>query len=130
VDVVSGATLVLELETAIRLGGLDESFFHYAEEVDYCLRVRRTGGRILWSCSTVVPHAVGGSMAHTSASAHYYTARNKLLLARKHDVPLLAPRLVKDQMVFAARAFRDRQLRAWATGALDGVRGIKGVRAS
>lgn len=129
VDVVTGATILLDLATAGRLGGFDESFFHYAEEVDYCLRVRRDGGRIRWSCTTVVPHAVGGSIAHGSASAHYYTARNKVLLARKHGVAVSAPRLLKDEATFALRAARDRHLGAWATGLLDGVRGVDGARA-
>ncbi|WP_199424939.1 glycosyltransferase family 2 protein [Actinotalea solisilvae] len=130
VDVVSGATIVVELATACMLDGMDESFFHYAEEVDYCLRVRRISGRIVWSCSTVVPHAVGGSLAHASPTAHYYRARNKVLLARRHGVPLTHPRLVKDQLIFCAAAMRDGAARAWAVGALDGARGVTGARPS
>lgn len=128
VDVVSGAVLVIELSLAKDLGGLDESFFHYAEEVDYCLRVRAAGGTIAWSCATEVFHAVGGSMPHTSKRAHYYTARNKVLLARRHTANWwLQPRLLKDEVQFGVAAFSDGAMTAWARGLIDGVRNISGM---
>ena len=106
---------------------MDESYFHYAEEVDLCLRLRQEGASIGWCCSTVVWHAVGGSLAHRSAGAHYYKSRNKVLLARRRGVRLwTSPRLVKDEATFAVLASRDGQLRAWGHGLRDGIRGVTG----
>lgn len=128
VDVVSGAVLVVDLSVAEALGGLDESFFHYAEEVDYCLRVRSAGGTIAWSCATEVFHAIGGSMPHSSRRAHYYTARNKVLLVRRHSaVWWLQPRLAKDEVRFGLAAMSDGAARAWSRGLMDGICNVSGM---
>jgi GT2 family glycosyltransferase len=129
VAIVSGATIIVDLAAAEAVGWMNESYFHYAEEIDLCLRIRRAGGHVGWSCSTVVRHAVGGSMPHTSASAHYYTARNKILLSRNNQAPFwMSPRLVKDELIFAVRASRDGHLHAWCCGLADGFRGATGRR--
>jgi GT2 family glycosyltransferase len=127
VSVVSGATVLVELAAVETVGWMNESYFHYAEEVDLCIRVRRAGGHIGWSCSTVVRHAVGGSMPQTSAAAHYYTARNKILLVRNNQTGVwMSPRLIKDEMTFAYRASRDGHFRAWKCGISDGFRRASG----
>lgn len=45
----------------MRVGGLDEHFFIYAEELDYCLRVWKSGLRVRFIPSAVVVHALGGT---------------------------------------------------------------------
>lgn len=127
VTVISGAVILVELAAAEAVGWMNESYFHYAEEIDLCLRVRRAGCRVGWSCSTVVSHAVGGSIPHTSASAHYYSARNKILLARNNQARVwMSPRLIKDEVTLAVRASHDGQLAAWRNGLADGLRGTTG----
>lgn len=127
VAVVSGAAILVELAAAEAVGWMNETYFHYAEEIDLCLRVRQAGGHVGWSCTTVVSHAVGGSMPHTSASAHYYTARNKILLARNNRARVwLSPRLVKDEVTLAVRASRDGHLAAWGSGLLHAFQGVTG----
>jgi GT2 family glycosyltransferase len=60
-DWVSGAAFVVRREVFERIGGLDEGYFLYFEEVDFCRRARRAG----WSCWTVadarVVHREGSS---------------------------------------------------------------------
>lgn len=127
VDVVSGAVLVIDLAVADSLDGFDESFFHYCEEVDFCLRTRQAGYTIIWCCDRVVSHAVGASMPRDSAASHYYMARNKLLLVRKHDKKWWRDlRVAKDQATLAGRAIRNGRGAAWLAGFLDGLRGTRG----
>jgi len=52
VDWVLGACLMIRRDTVTRIGLLDEGFFFYFEEVDWCLRARRAGWEV-W----LVPHA-------------------------------------------------------------------------
>lgn len=52
VDWVLGACLMIRRDTAARIGPLDEGFFFYFEEVDWCLRARRAGWEVM-----LVPHA-------------------------------------------------------------------------
>lgn len=129
VDVVSGATILVNLDDLNRVGYMDESFFHYAEEIDMCIRVAEsTGQKAVWSCRTEVPHRVGGSMPHTSARSHYYRARNKALLVRKHAANTwwASPRLVKEEGTFLLWAIRDGATGAWASGVRDGMTGRSG----
>jgi GT2 family glycosyltransferase len=60
-DWVSGAAFVVRREVFERIGGLDEGYFLYFEEVDFCRRARRAG----WTCWTVadarVIHREGSS---------------------------------------------------------------------
>lgn len=46
IDHPLGAALMVRAETASQVGLLDESFFIYAEEVDWCMRIKRAGWQI------------------------------------------------------------------------------------
>ncbi|MER3457620.1 MAG: glycosyltransferase family 2 protein, partial [Chloroflexota bacterium] len=48
VDVVMGACLMARREVFEQIGGLDERFFMYSEEVDWCYRARQAGWRIYY----------------------------------------------------------------------------------
>lgn len=61
VDWVNGACFMISREALLRVGGLDEHFFIYAEELDYCLRVWKSGLRVRFIPSAVVVHALGGT---------------------------------------------------------------------
>lgn len=58
-DWVAGASMIVRMEVFEEVGGLDERYFMYFEEVDFCLRARRAG----WACWYVpgsrVVHLVG-----------------------------------------------------------------------
>ncbi|WP_082874460.1 glycosyltransferase family 2 protein [Arthrobacter sp. OY3WO11] len=84
VDIVSGAGMLIELDAAAALGYMDERFFHYKEEFDFCFRVTSSGGRIRFNCGSPLIHRCGGSLASSSASGMYYTFRNEVLFLRKH----------------------------------------------
>jgi GT2 family glycosyltransferase len=54
---VQGAAMAVRREVFERLGGFDENFFPaYYEEADFCLRVRRSGGRVGVVCEAAVAH--------------------------------------------------------------------------
>jgi hypothetical protein len=69
-----------------RVGLLDEAFFAYHEEVDWCARAREAGGRVVYWPDAVVTHTGRGS--HGSVRSvrirKYFGARNTILFARKH----------------------------------------------
>jgi GT2 family glycosyltransferase len=62
VDWVSGACLLLRRE-ALGSRIFDESFFMYGEDTDLCLRLKRSGWRVVYSPSATVVHHHGRSMA-------------------------------------------------------------------
>ena len=61
VDVVGGACLMISRKLFIKAGGLDEDFFMYFEEADFCFRVRKMGYKVLYLPKAKVVHLIGRS---------------------------------------------------------------------
>lgn len=61
VDWISGAAMCLRREAWAQVGGFDEGFFMYAEDMDWCLRARRAGWGIYYLPQAVVMHCIGRS---------------------------------------------------------------------
>ncbi len=63
VPCISGAFMLMPRDTWERAGGMDEGYFLHVEDVDFCLRLRRDGGRILYIPGVSVTHVQGTSRA-------------------------------------------------------------------
>ncbi len=61
VEVVMGACLLVRKEAAESVGPLDESFFMFNEETDWCYRFRRAGWKVLFFPGAEVVHVGGAS---------------------------------------------------------------------
>ena len=61
VDWVSGSCLLHRKEVVRDIGGLDERFFMYNEDVDFCLRAKKAGWKVYYHPSMQVSHHIGGS---------------------------------------------------------------------
>jgi GT2 family glycosyltransferase len=68
-DWVSFAAVMIRRETIERVGPLDEGFFMYFEDADYCRRARRAGWRVRFCPDARVVHLRGGSSRVKSLSA-------------------------------------------------------------
>ncbi len=66
-DWVPGAALIIRREVFEKIGLLDESFFLYFEEVDFCLRAKQAGFPCWYVPESRVIHLVGQSSGVTSA---------------------------------------------------------------
>lgn len=84
VDVASGAAMLIKREVLERVGLMDEDFFLYYEETDWCLRIRQAGYRILAVPASVVWHKVSATLGTTSPVIDYYMLRNHLRLIARH----------------------------------------------
>ena len=84
VDWVSGACLLVRRDAAVAAGLLDERYFMYEEDVDFCAALRATGGRIRYVPAVEVQHLRGRSIrrAHTHGATHY--DRSHLAFYEKH----------------------------------------------
>lgn len=56
VDFVSGALLAIKRNIFEKLGGFDEHYFMYVEDVDLCFRVKKLGLRVLFSPQVTIKH--------------------------------------------------------------------------
>lgn len=60
-DWLTGTCSALRASTLLELGGFDESFFVYSEDVDYSRRARRAGYRQVLRTDVLVPHGHASS---------------------------------------------------------------------
>src|SRR5262249_26542153 len=81
--------MLLARDALEAVGGLDERFFAYHEDVDWCASARAAGFRILFAPEARVVHRGEGSLAGRGPAnpARYLSARNTVLFARKHGRP-------------------------------------------
>jgi GT2 family glycosyltransferase len=92
VDWVSGACLLVRRTTAERAGLLDERYFLYTEDVDFCAAVRELGQRVLFTPAAEIVHLRGRSRATAPRMLNLAYRRSQLAFYRKHHprvVPLL-----------------------------------------
>jgi GT2 family glycosyltransferase len=61
VDWISGACLLVRRDAAEAVGLLDERYFMYEEDVDFCAALRARGGRILFTPAAEITHLRGRS---------------------------------------------------------------------
>ena len=70
VDWVTGGCMLIRRTVWDELGGLTTRWFMYAEDIDFCLRARRSGHRVRLEPAAVADHALGGSSRGVSGSAN------------------------------------------------------------
>jgi GT2 family glycosyltransferase len=87
VDGVSGCLMLVEREVFEAIGLLDEDYFFSFEDLDFCLKARRTGFATVLSGSATVYHEGSRSIGADTPRRLYFAARNHLLLARRIDAP-------------------------------------------
>lgn len=90
VDWVSGACLLVRRHAAEQVGLLDERFFMYCEDVDFCAALRAAGHRVLYAPAVVVTHRRGRSRASAPVETTRRYRISQLAFYRKHH-PLWAP---------------------------------------
>lgn len=87
VDWLSGCAMLVSREAISEVGGLDERFFCYWEDVDLCLRVSAAGRSIVHAPAARVWHAGAQPGERPAPPVAYYMTRNRFLLLTKHHAP-------------------------------------------
>ena len=85
---LSGGCLLVRRSVIESVGGFDEGFFLYNEDMDLCARVRATGYRIRYEPTALVRHEGGRSAPRTALFA--VLARSRMRFARRHAGPVSA----------------------------------------
>lgn len=84
VDHVIGAFYMMRLSTFRQLGGFDERFFVYWEDLDLSLRAQRAGWLTRFLASPTSYHLGGGVSRQAMAQRLFYATRSRMLFAYKH----------------------------------------------
>lgn len=84
VDYLSGCALLVSRVALERIGMLDEQFFAYGEDVEWCYRGKQAGFDVLFVPEALAWHPDTRERDQGSARVTYYISRNRLLFLRKH----------------------------------------------
>jgi N-acetylglucosaminyl-diphospho-decaprenol L-rhamnosyltransferase len=93
VDWVQGSALMARREVYEQIGGLDEGFFMFSEELDWCKRTKDAGWRVVYVGDAKITHHGGKSTDQIAAQKHIYFHGSKLRYFRKHHGWIVAQTL-------------------------------------
>ncbi len=113
---ITGCSLVVRSEVVRRVGMLDDRFFLYLEDLDWNLRMKRAGWKIVYTPTSVVWHVNAGSSGRPGNPIHeYYFTRNRLLLGMRYAPLRTKCALVREaiRFLFTASAIRKKAVMDW-----------------
>jgi GT2 family glycosyltransferase len=87
VDWISGAAMCIRREAWEEVGGFDEGFFMYAEDIDWCLRARQAGWKICYVPEAAIVHKIGRSSDQRPLPMVVQFHRSMARFYRKHYAP-------------------------------------------
>jgi GT2 family glycosyltransferase len=123
---VCGAACLLRRELFDRLGGYDERYFSFYEDVDLNVRAQIGGWRFEYVPEAVVRHLGNASWLaeapRPSAWNARLVARNRIATQAKFVPPRALPRILAVEAGSLLRAARQRRFRATLHGKLEGLR--------
>jgi hypothetical protein len=99
VESVVGAFMLIRAETWRAAGGLDERYFFFLEETDFCLAAKRAGWKVFHLPQVEVWHEQGKSAKQTPAPARIEYWRSRYLYFEKNH-PLLTVTLLRSGLWF------------------------------
>jgi len=85
VDRITGCSMVVKRELCENIGLMDEKLFLYVEEVDWCVRARHAGYKVMYVPDSKVYHKISSSTGEDfSIIYNYFNTRNFLYVIRKN----------------------------------------------
>lgn len=128
VDYVTGCAMLITREVLNKVGLLDEDYFLYYDDADYCVRAGKAGFKCLCVYSSTIWHKSDSEWIAGPVQAYYYM-RNGFLFARKNLKGLTRFVFLASQILFIFPYYvfkalgRDRKLLGHlARGLRDGIR--------
>jgi GT2 family glycosyltransferase len=91
VDIISGAFFLVRRDIINKIGGLDEEYFFYGEDMDWCIRIKRAGWRIVFNPTVTILHKKKQSgRANTDRARRvrtdiYFYQYNRLFFRKNYD---------------------------------------------
>jgi GT2 family glycosyltransferase len=101
VDWVSGACLLVRREAVARVGGMDEAFFMFNEDVDWCRRMKLAGFAVCYVPDAVVVHHIGASRRRVAPRVIVERHRGMIHYFHKHHPSNPVLRVLADGLILA-----------------------------
>jgi GT2 family glycosyltransferase len=88
VDALNGAFMLVTREALNTVGGLDERYWMYAEDLDWCVRFRDAGWRVVYDGRVTALHVKGASSGkRRNLLLNYHFHRSMAIFYQRHQAP-------------------------------------------
>lgn len=124
VDWVQGSALMARREVYKQVGGLDEGYVMYSEELDWCKRAKAAGWRVVFLAEAQITHYGGRSSEQVVARRQILFQQSKLRYFRKYHGALVAQSL----RVFLLVNYAVQLAVEWVKGLLGHKRALRQER--
>lgn len=115
VDWVSGACMMARRAAIEQAGGMDEAYFMFNEDVDWCRRMKQAGWEVSYEPAAVVVHHIGASRSKVAARVIWSRHLGMIHYVHKHhpsspvlSLPVDTLILLRAILMVAANALRPR----------------------
>ncbi len=125
-NAVEAAVMLIHRRVFDAIGMFDESYFFGYEDVDFCVRARKAGFRVVCETQAIAQHAGGGSLPAQDTRRFYYGARNQMKLLQVHGTSALS-QWGAAALSFAHSARRGKGFASTAQGVRDHLRAQYGA---
>ena len=102
VSFISGCCMLTPSDIVRTVGNLNEDFFLYCEDLEYCCRIRNAGYKLIYDPAAILYHKVSASTSKVSNMVTYYTVRNKYYIIKEY---------IPQKYYFLARFYNWLQIR-------------------
>lgn len=109
-DYLTGCSILVRSDLLPEIGLLQEDFFMYWEDTEWCFRAKRIGFKLALSPDSIVWHAKGGTTRNFPIMA-FYSARNCLRFIREYFPKMLIFCLLGRPFLYAFLAVKHRSFR-------------------
>ncbi len=124
VDWVQGSALMARREVYEQIGGLDEGYVMFSEELDWCKRAKLAGWRVVFFADAQIIHHGGKSTEQIVARRHIWFQQSKLRYFRKYHGMISAQIL----RIFLLISYALQLGVEWAKGLLGHKRSLRRER--
>ncbi len=83
VDYITGASTLVSRKVLQTVGLINEDYFMYAEDIDWCIRIRQNGFKLGYCPNSLIWHKEGSTAGYRSPLAEYYSTRNILIVIQR-----------------------------------------------
>lgn len=84
VSFITGCCMLVPMKVIEKIGMLEDKFFLYYEDTEYCWRAKKNGCSLKYVGKSVIYHNVSSSTGHNSPLMNYYKIRNRMYLIKDY----------------------------------------------
>ncbi len=100
-DFVTGCSMMIKRSVFERIGMLDDAYYLYLEDVDFSLKAKNAGFKLVYYPKSIIWHVNAGSSGGPGNPIHeYYQTRNRLLAGMRFSPVRTKIALIKESMRF------------------------------